>query len=147
MSLIKLTELCPESILPKLSDEEMCNLNKTYEVVLRLRYYSRIPMVIVTPQRQNAGFRTREMHFTLYQEIAKKNGKSFDPSKIPMQSLHLFGGAVDIYDPNKQLQKWILANEQIVERMDLFFESFEYTPTWVHLQWLAPASHRRFFIP
>jgi hypothetical protein len=62
-------------------------------------------------------------------------------------SKHLAGAACDVYDPNKELAHWCLANEDILRRIGLWCEHPDYTKNWVHFQVMAPASGKRFFIP
>ncbi len=64
-----------------------------------------------------------------------------------MQSRHLYGYAVDISDPNKELQKWCLESISILETVGIWIESFDFTPTWVHFQIVPPVSGMRFFRP
>jgi hypothetical protein len=79
-------------------------------------------------------------------EIYRKKGIT-DQSKIPMKSRHLIGAAIDIYDPNKILQSWVLSNVKVLEEVGLWCEDFSATPNWVHFQILPPASGKRFFKP
>lgn len=69
-----------------------------------------------------------------------------DISKIPLSSAHITGKAVDIADDGS-LQKWILSNVKKLEEQGLYCEDFGSTPTWVHLQSVAPKSGKRFFLP
>ncbi len=64
-----------------------------------------------------------------------------------MHSKHLLGQAADIYDQEKKLQEWCLANIDRLEGIGLWCEAFAYTPTWVHFQIVPPKSGTRFFIP
>ena len=94
------------------------------------------------PMTVTSGYRSMAQHLAIY----KKKGIT-DQSKIPMKSKHLFGQAVDIYDPNKQLQKWVLANIPLLEKAGLWCEDFSATPNWVHFQIVPPFSGKRFFKP
>jgi hypothetical protein len=62
-------------------------------------------------------------------------------------SKHLIGAAVDIADPDGKFKRWIKNNPSILSRCDLYLEYFQSTPTWVHLQCIAPVSGNRFFFP
>lgn len=64
-----------------------------------------------------------------------------------VHSKHLSGWAADIFDPKKKLQAFIKSDPAILQRIGLWCESFDYTPTWVHCQATPPASGKRFFIP
>jgi hypothetical protein len=90
----------------------------------------------------DSGLRTMEEHLRIY--VAKG---ITDQSKIPMKSHHLFGEAVDISDPFKDLQSWCLAHIKSLEEIGLWCESFISTLTWVHFQIKPPLSGKRFFIP
>lgn len=90
----------------------------------------------------SSGFRSIEKHLAVY---AKKG--ITDKTKIPMKSKHLSGQAVDFADASRSLQAWILANEEYLEKLGLWFEDFDHTPTWVHAQIVPPKSGKRFFIP
>jgi hypothetical protein len=59
------------------------------------------------------------------------------------KSKHLTGQAVDIADPKGELKAYIKANPPD----DLWFEDFDHTPGWVHMQSVPPKSGKRFFIP
>lgn len=97
------------------------------------------------PLQVTSGYRTLEHHLAIY---AAKG--ITDRAKIPMQSRHLFGLAVDVVpieDPIEHLHDWILAHEPLMADIGLWFEDFKYTTTWVHTQSIPPASGKRFFIP
>lgn len=89
-----------------------------------------------------SGLRTKEDQIRIYAEKGV-----MDMSKIPMGSSHLTGGAVDISDPQQELQKYVKNNLEFVADIGLWFEDFKYSKNWVHAQVIAPASGRRFFIP
>lgn len=62
-------------------------------------------------------------------------------------SKHKKGLAVDVYDPEGELDEWCTKNVKILEELGLYLESSKYTPTWCHIQCEPPGSGRRFFIP
>lgn len=97
------------------------------------------------PMIVSSGFRSIDDHKRIYREIAARKG--LKTVRIPMGSRHLSGEALDISDPRRELQKWIMKNLDICERAGLYFEDFKYTPTWVHAQIVPPKSGKRFFIP
>lgn len=78
--------------------------------------------------------------------IYKEKGIT-DIKQIPLGSCHLTGDAVDIADPDGELQKWLKKNVKKLEALGLYCEDFKYTPGWVHIQQRAPKSGNRFFIP
>ncbi len=63
-----------------------------------------------------------------------------------VHSKHLSGQAADIADDGK-LKAWVMVNLALIEEIGLWMEAFESTPTWVHMQIIAPKSGKRFFIP
>lgn len=99
------------------------------------------------PMTPTSGLRTMADHLRIYEDIAKKKGEKFDKSKVPMKSTHLFGQAVDIFDPKRELQKWIQENIKLMEEIGLWFEDFSVTTNWVHFQINPPKSGKRFFMP
>lgn len=99
------------------------------------------------PMQVTSGYRSMQDHLRIYSEKAAKAGKQFDPKKVPMGSCHLTGEAVDIYDPNKELQAWCKANTKILEDVGLWMEDFSATPNWCHFQIRPPRSGSRFFMP
>jgi len=62
-------------------------------------------------------------------------------------SKHVSGHAVDIGDVDGKLKNWCMANLIQLERFGLYMEDPNSTPTWVHLQSVAPKSGRRVFKP
>lgn len=77
----------------------------------------------------SSGYRSIGHHLDIY---AKKG--ITDPKKIPMRSQHLCGAAVDISDPNKDLQKWCTENEKQLKDIGFWMENFSATPNWCHFQ-------------
>lgn len=62
-------------------------------------------------------------------------------------SKHKSGHAVDIYDPHRELARWVWKNQSAVEGSGLHIERPEWTPTWLHFQDVAPGSGVFAFIP
>lgn len=90
-----------------------------------------------------SGYRTWDDHLRIY---AQKRLR--DPSlKIPDNSLHLWGAACDLSDSGSLVKKAILDGLEVVEKLDLYFEDFDYTHGWVHVQIYPPKSGKRFFQP
>lgn len=68
------------------------------------------------------------------------------------KSKHLYGQAVDIGDPNRDLMHFILENLDLTQKIGLWFEDFRYCNSktgisWVHMQSVSPSSGHRIFIP
>lgn len=64
-----------------------------------------------------------------------------------LHSKHTIGLAVDISDLDGSLKDWVLGNLQLMKDLNIFFEDFRWTPTWVHFQIGAPGSGKRIFVP
>ncbi len=97
------------------------------------------------PLKVTSGYRSLQKHLAIY---AAKG--ITDQSKIPMKSNHLSGLAVDVVpveDPVSHLHDWIHANESLMADIGLWFEDFSSTPTWTHIQIVAPKSGKMFFMP
>lgn len=93
------------------------------------------------PMTVTSGLRTMEDHLRIYREKGVT-----DPAKIPMKSKHLFGQAVDIFDPDLALTKWLKENNsQRLVDTQLWCE--EGNANWVHFQILPPKSGNRWFLP
>ena len=89
-----------------------------------------------------SGYRSMQEHLRIYSEKGIT-----DKSKIPMQSRHLYGMAVDIADTNQELQHWLKDNVKILEDNGLWMEDFSATKTWCHFQIVPPKSNNRWFLP
>lgn len=62
-------------------------------------------------------------------------------------SNHMTGNAVDIYDPNKELARFVFRKQLLLADYGLYCEDMRCTRNWVHFQNVAPRSGSRFFIP
>jgi hypothetical protein len=72
----------------------------------------------------------------------------FRPQDCPIgapKSAHKVGRAVDVYDPNNDLDRWL--TDARLEEFELYRESPQATPRWCHLSDKSPASGRRTFNP
>lgn len=133
--MIRFSEVVAGPIPKKHQDNVLLLLDKIN--LLRTAYGKRL--------RVSSGYRSMTKHLAIY----KSKGIT-DKSKIPMQSNHLVGLAVDLVpldEDIKEFQKWILENVKLMEQIGLWFEHFDFTPTWVHAQCVPPKSGNRFFIP
>lgn len=70
-----------------------------------------------------------------------------DKSKIPMNSKHLDGKAIDIADPKGELAVWIKEHQDLLADAGLYIEDPTETPGWIHFQTEKPASGNRIFKP
>lgn len=62
-------------------------------------------------------------------------------------SKHMLCMAVDLEDNDGTLKAWCLNNQDLLKALEVWFESPEHTPTWVHMQIAPPGSGRLFFNP
>lgn len=103
------------------------------------------------PMTVTSGLRTMQDHMRIYREKAEKCEKPFedgvfDESKVPKASKHLYGQAVDIYDPGLELTKWLKENDsQRLVDAELWCE--QGNANWVHFQIAPPKSGNRWFLP
>lgn len=100
------------------------------------------------PWIPTSGYRFIGEHVRIYHE---KNLKRKQEKKkllaIPMNSQHLKGNAVDIYDPKQEIKFFIAKNLELFEDADIYFEAFSHSQDYVHMQRVAPRSGNRFFLP
>jgi hypothetical protein len=59
------------------------------------------------------------------------------------------GQAIDIYDPDGDLDDWLMTIEGLaaLEALGLWIEHPSATKSWSHLQTIPPKSRRRVFYP
>jgi uncharacterized protein YcbK (DUF882 family) len=127
--------LSNQVLLGELEPDIQKNLNELLIKINQIRTSWGKPMTVTS------GFRTMKKHLEIYAK------KGTDPAHIPMKSNHLYGRAVDISDPNKELQKWCLANEPLLASVGLWMEDFSVTVNWCHFQINPPPSGKRWFMP
>lgn len=119
--MITLKEITKDQDIPTNCLENLYELYQRINVI-RSRYGQ--PMIVTS------GYRTIEHE--------KKQGRSG-------KSDHCRCQAIDIYDPDRSLCKWVHNNEELLSVVGLWIEHTDYTPNWVHFT-IKPKS-RRFFIP
>ena len=120
--------------------EVQANLTKLLVAANKVRLAWNKPMTVTS------GLRTMEDHIRIYKDIAQKKGIPFDESKVPKQSKHLYGKAVDIADPQLELTAWLKGpGAKLAEEAGLYFELGN--SNWVHMQIEPPASGKRWFLP
>ena len=64
-----------------------------------------------------------------------------------VKSKHMLGLAVDLADPDGDLDEWCLDNANELERLKLWQEHPAATKNWCHLQSVPPKSGKRVFYP
>ena len=128
---------------------ELSNLPQDHQdaLAILLERANKIRSSYASPMTVSSGYRSMDDHLRIYREKAAKEGKVFDETQVPKKSKHLFGQAVDIYDPDKKLQKWCKDNETFLVETGVWIESFSATPNWVHFQIIAPGSGSLYFMP
>ncbi len=139
--MISMEEILKGAKLEEQSPEIQASLKILLERVNKVRLAWNRPMTVTS------GLRTMLDHLRIYKEKAVKEGKVFDPKSVPMLSRHLFGEAVDVFDPKRELQAWCLKNEPLLAQIGLWMEDFSATPNWVHFQVRSPKSGKRWFKP
>jgi len=127
--MIVIKELNPKGY--KLTIEQEKNLKILLDKLNKVRKAWGKPMIITSGLRSNED-----------QQKLIASGRS-----NAIKSNHLLGLAADISDPKKELQKWCLANEKLLEEIGLWMEDFKATETWVHFQAIPPKSGKRWFMP
>lgn len=133
--MISLKELIKSVDFNSLDKDTQNNLLILLERINRIRSDFNKSMIVTS------GLRSMEDHLRIYKE------KGISQDKVPMKSKHLYGQAVDISDPKKELQKWCIDNESKLKQYELWCEDFSATPNWVHFQIVPPKSGNRFFKP
>jgi len=62
-------------------------------------------------------------------------------------SAHKEGLAVDIYDPDGDIDAWCMAHQNLLAQCKIYIESPDATPGWSHWSIRAPGSGNRVFRP
>ena len=68
------------------------------------------------------------------------------PGAAP-RSKHISGQACDIYDPEGEIDEWLMAHLNVLESIGLWLEHPLATKTWTHVQTVPPKSGKRVFFP
>lgn len=69
------------------------------------------------------------------------------PGAAP-RSKHMSAQAIDLADPEGDLDQWVFEHPQVLERIGLFQEHPSCTARgWAHFQFVPPKSGRRVFFP
>ncbi len=99
------------------------------------------------PMIVTSGYRTLAEHQDIYNRQWIKAGRPEPKPKVPMQSAHLSGCAVDIADADGSLQTWLRTTDEgkkVLEDAELFCE--DGTVGWTHFQSIMPKSCHRWFL-
>lgn len=68
------------------------------------------------------------------------------PGAAP-KSHHIWAKAIDLYDPDGEIDNWIYANDSVLSDLGLWSEHPASTKGWCHIQTVPPRSGRRIFYP
>lgn len=71
-------------------------------------------------------------------------------AKVPnaaVRSKHMLGGAIDLFDPEGDLDDWCMDNHDRLAGCLLWLEHPSATKGWCHLQDVPPGSKKRVFYP
>lgn len=140
--------LMARATLETLSDDIVANINTLIPKVNEMMELFYLDNPDEPKHGTSSGIRLMVDHLRIYENInRKRKEQGLEEIKIPMGSWHLKGGAIDIADGNNKLKEWIKNNIEKVQKIELYFEDFAHTPTWVHAQCFAPKSGHTFFIP
>ena len=63
------------------------------------------------------------------------------------RSKHMTGDAVDLYDPDGEIDGWCMDHLDVLSEIGLWMEHPAATKGWSHLQQIPPRSGRRIFYP
>lgn len=132
--MISMDELLGKYKLEDQTKEIQDNLQVLLDRVNKIRLVWNKPMTVTS------GLRTMEDHLRIY---AAKG--ITDPKKVPMQSRHLTGRAVDISDPDLAITTWLKKDPTVLEIAELWCE--EGNKNWTHFQIVPPVSNKRWFLP
>lgn len=64
-----------------------------------------------------------------------------------LRSKHMTGDAVDLYDPDSEIDAWCMDHLDVLSEIGLWMEHPAATKGWCHLQQVPPRSGRRVFYP
>mgnify|MGYP001595559065 FL=1 len=64
-----------------------------------------------------------------------------------LKSKHMTGQAIDLADPEGDLDEWCMDHPEVLENIGLFQEHPSATKNWCHVQIVPPKSGKRIFYP
>jgi len=106
----------------------------------------------VTVQRAN--MLLSEFRFDTKDSEIRKVNSGWRPAAVnaatpnaALKSKHMTGQAVDISDPEGDLDTWCMAHLEVLDRLQLWLEHPGSTKGWCHVQTIAPKSGNRVFYP
>lgn len=63
------------------------------------------------------------------------------------RSKHMTGQACDLYDPEGEIDEYLVEHQQVLVTLGLYLEHPSATKSWSHVQTVGPKSGRRIFYP
>lgn len=64
-----------------------------------------------------------------------------------VRSKHMTGQAIDLYDPDGEIDDYLLEHPQVLTSLGLYLEHPSATKNWAHVQTVPPRSLKRIFFP
>lgn len=64
-----------------------------------------------------------------------------------VKSKHMTGQAIDLYDPDGEIDDWCMGHQGVLAEIGLYMEHPSATKGWCHLQTVPPRSGLRVFYP
>lgn len=130
----------------RIEEEDDPKVEAFLEKINLFRNECGIPMVATSY------YRSRARQLRIYRDKAAKKqfpftDGVFDRKKVPMNSRHLYFDACDFADSNKKLAKWVQGHLDWCKKNGFYFEDFDSTPTWIHIQTTPPRSGNTVFKP
>lgn len=103
------------------------NLHELLDIMNEIRSAYGQPMIITS------GLRTEEDQARINPKAPKSN--------------HILGLACDVSDPHGEFWSWCMSNMPLMEKLGVYFEDKNASPTWAHCQIVPPKSGKRIFKP
>ncbi len=126
----------PTAMSPDLEHSAQITVDLTNQLLLKAGEAGvRVPVNPRTGSRLTSGWRPPTLN-------AKTPGAAIN-------SKHMTGQASDVYDPDGDLDDWLMsdAGQQVLVQLGLWMEHPSATKGWAHLQTVPPRSGRRVFYP
>jgi hypothetical protein len=101
-------------------------------------------------QRMEADGVVFQINPATHSQVSGQAFGGFRPQNCPIgapNSRHKQGKAVDMYDPDGDIDAWIMANIEVLTEIDMAIEHPDNTRHWSHWQIGAPPSGHRVFHP
>lgn len=129
-------EQYPMSVTPELEANAAVIVERANKLLAQaLTYGVHVPANPSTGSQVSSGWRPAAVN-------------SSTPNAAP-NSRHMTGQAVDLYDPDGDLDEWLMTGEgqAALTAIGLWHEHPSATKTWCHVQTIPPRSGRRTFYP